>query len=44
MSTCYNLYLRFQVFCESLPILELIEETYPNEPRLLPQDPAQRHR
>ena len=33
-----------QVFCESLPILELLEETYPNAPKLLPTSPVDKHR
>ena len=33
-----------RVFSESLPILELLEETYPSSPKLLPDCPVDRYR
>jgi len=33
-----------RVFCESLPILELIDEMYPDTSKLLPTDAVDRHR
>ena len=32
------------MFCESLPILELLEETYPDSPKLLPSCSIDKHR